>query len=155
MKIIELEKSSEHEANGVCLIWGKEAVFNIEGDFEDAIIYKIEEKLKWIDQNRDKIIAIFFENESSGLDAFNEEIMEEVAQNGYYELEEGVRIIPQISREELSHSLAVNWIHFEMVNKDIKQYYFYLNPEPDYFGGHSFFVFLNNEDEIIETGMDG
>lgn len=155
MKVIEFEKSSQQEANGLCLIWEKETVFIIEGDFKDTIVPKIEEKLKWIDQNRGKIIAVFFENESSGLDAFNEQIMEEVAQNGHYELAEGVRITTPISREELSNSLAVNWIHFEIVNNDVKQYYFYLNPEPDYFDGHSFFIRLNNDNEIIETGMDG
>lgn len=155
MKIIEFEKSSEQEANGVCLIWEKETTFDIEGNFDDTIIGKVEEKLKWTDQNREKIIAIFFENESEGLDNLNEEIMEEVAENGYYELEDGKRITAPISREELSQSLAVDFIHFETKNNDIKQYNFYLNPEFDYFGGHSFFISLDNHNQVISTGMDG
>lgn len=131
------------------MIWGRESLVVMDKNIElprDFIL----DKLSWIEEQRDEIIAFALEAEDF-LYGINDEISTEVARKGKYELLDGTFLEQPLEEEDLKRSIYVNSVYFDEYDFCID-----LATKPDYFGGHLLGIIVSNDKNELEyDGMNG
>ena len=164
----------EVEINGTITLWNRNDVdiiieFDDENDInfsedtlkliEDKIdFYKtslklIEEKLNWIDKNKKLICKTFIEDEGMFY-GLNDEIEKQLSKKEKAKIDD-LEFSAPLTEEEFSNSLYIAYINFYIENEDDISCNFDLDCEPDYLFGHLANIELDEDNEILMSGING
>ena len=130
----------------------------VEKLFKNKIPYKkIEAVLKWIEKNRKKIIDFALDYEDF-VDVFNDWAAQEIAQKGKAVLYDGMVLTAETDRQAVINSIRLSgislWVDFD--DKTVSDFSIDLSTEqPDYFGGHTLTIEVDEDKEISFGGMNG
>ena len=149
----------EVEINGSITLWGKNDVdiiieFDDENDinFSEATLKLIEEKLNWIDKNKKLICKTFIEDEGVFY-GINDDIEKQLAKKGKAKIGD-LEFSAPLTEEEFSNSLYIAYINF-YIEEDNISCNFDLDCEPDYLFGHLANIELDEDNEILMSGING
>ena len=152
----------DFEINGIINLWNRNDVdilieFNDENDddigFSEATLKLIEEKLNWIDKNKELISKTFIEDEGMFY-GLNDEIEKQLAKKGKAKIDDLESSVP-LTEEEFSNSLYIAYINFYIEGEDDISCNFDLECEPDYLFGHLANIELDEDNEILMGGING
>ena len=150
----------EVEINGIIKLWNRNDVdiiieFDDENDinFSEATLKLIEEKLNWIDKNKKLICKTFIEDEGMFY-GLNDEIEKQLAKKGKAKIDDLEFSVP-LTEEEFSNSLYIIYINFYIEDKEHISCDFDLECEPDYLFGHLANIELDEDNEILMSGING
>ena len=156
----KVEIEDEVEINGSITLWGKNDVdiiieFDDENDinFSEATLKLIEEKLNWIDKNKKLICKTFIEDEGVFY-GINDDIEKQLAKKGKAKIGD-LEFSAPLTEEEFSNSLYIAYINFYIENEDDISCNFDLDCEPDYLFGHLANIELDENNEILMSGING
>ena len=130
----------------------------VEKLFKNKIPYKkIEAVLKWIEKNRKKIIDFALDYENF-VDVFNDWAAQEIAQKGKAVLYDGTVLTAKTDRQAVIDSICLSgislWVDFD--DKTVSDFSIDLSTEqPDYFGGHTLIIEVDQDKEMSFGGMNG
>lgn len=155
----KVEIEDEVEINGSITLWGKNDVdiiieFDDENDinFSEATLKLIEEKLNWIDKNKKLICKTFIEDEGVFY-GINDDIEKQLAKKGKAKIGD-LEFSAPLTEEEFSNSLYIAYINF-YIEEDNISCNFDLDCEPDYLFGHLANIELDEDNEILMSGING
>ena len=155
----KVEIEDEVEINGSITLWGKNDVdiiieFDDENDinFSEATLKLIEEKLNWIDKNKKLICKTFIEDEGMFY-GLNDEIEKQLSKKGKAKIGD-LEFSAPLTEEEFSNSLYIAYINF-YIEEDNISCNFDLDCEPDYLFGHLANIELDEDNEILMSGING
>ena len=155
----KVEIEDEVEINGSITLWGKNDVdiiieFDDENDinFSEATLKLIEEKLNWIDKNKKLICKTFIEDEGMFY-GLNEEIEKKLSKKEKAKIGD-LEFSAPLTEEEFSNSLYIAYINF-YIEEDNISCNFDLDCEPDYLFGHLANIELDEDNEILMSGING
>ena len=150
----------EVEINGTISLWNRNDVdiiieFDDENDinFSEATLKLIEDKLNWIDKNKKLICKTFIEDEGMFY-GLNDEIEKQLAKKGKAKIDNLEFSVP-LTEEEFSNSLYIIYINFYIEDKEHISCDFDLECEPDYLFGHLANIELDEDNEILMSGING
>ena len=156
----KVEIEDEVEINGTISLWNKNDVDifielddeddNI--DFSEATLKLIEEKLNWIDKNKKLICKTFIEDEGVFY-GINDDIEKQLAKKGKAKIGD-LEFSAPLTEEEFSNSLYIAYINF-YIEEDNISCNFDLDCEPDYLFGHLANIELDEDNEILMSGING
>ena len=156
----KVEIEDEVEINGSITLWGKNDVdiiieFDDENDinFSEATLKLIEEKLNWIDKNKKLICKTFIEDEGVFY-GINDDIEKQLAKKGKAKIGD-LEFSAPLTEEEFSNSLYITYINFYIEGEDDISCNFDLECEPDYLFGHLANIELDEDNEILMSGING
>ena len=156
----KVEIEDEVEINGSITLWGKNDVdiiieFDDENDinFSEATLKLIEEKLNWIDKNKKLICKTFIEDEGVFY-GINDDIEKQLAKKGKAKIGD-LEFSAPLTEEEFSNSLYIAYINFYIEGEDDISCNFDLDCEPDYLFGHLANIELDEDNEILMSGING
>ena len=157
----KVEIEDEVEINGTISLWNKNDVDifielddeddNI--DFSEATLKLIEEKLNWIDKNKKLICKTFIEDEGVFY-GINDDIEKQLAKKGKAKIGD-LEFSAPLTEEEFSNSLYIVYINFYIEDKAHISCNFDLECEPDYLFGHLANIELDEDNEILMSGING
>ena len=130
----------------------------VEKLFKNKISYKkIEAVLKWIEKNRKKMIDFALDYEDF-VDVFNDWATQEIAQKGKATLYDGTALTAETDRQAVIDSIRLSgislWVDFD--DKNVSDFSIDLSTEqPDYFGGHTLTIEVDEDKEMSFGGMNG
>ena len=130
----------------------------VEKLFKNKIPYKkIEAVLKWIEKNRKKMIDFALDYEDF-VDVFNDWVAQEIAQKGKATLYDGTVLMAETDRQAVINSIRLSgislWMDFD--DKTVSDFSIDLSTEqPDYFGGHTLTIEVDEDKEMSFGGMNG
>ena len=129
---------------GELTVWKKttKIFLNIQDNKEDVSDIVIE-KINWLNDNKDKIIDIFMEENGHYVDVINEMI-----ESGDFKADK------RISEKEFVRSLFVNNVTI-YVKRSETDFCLDLEAEPDYLLGHLAYMEIDSEYEVEFCGMNG
>lgn len=149
--------------------WGKVLEVDIEYDndkIEDESEYddmkiqafnkfssKICKQLDFISENRDEIVK-FLEDDATFpcLDNINQQ----VNKKGQFLLIGGVSIVENITQKEIEDSYVLDSINVEIFSDDTFTVIFdIISENPDYFGGNSICLSIEEDNELMFEGING
>ena len=155
----KVEIEDEVEINGSITLWGKNDVdiiieFDDENDinFSEATLKLIEEKLNWIDKNKKLICKTFIEDEGMFY-GLNDEIEKQLSKKEKAKIDD-LEFSAPLTEEEFSNSLYIAYINF-YIEEDNISCDFDLECEPDYLFGHLANIELDEDNEILMSGING
>ena len=152
----------DFEINGIINLWNRNDVdilieFNDENDddigFSEATLKLIEEKLNWIDKNKELISKTFIEDEGMFY-GLNDEIEKQLSKKEKAKIGD-LEFSAPLTEEEFSNSLYIAYINFYIGDEDDISCNFDLDCEPDYLFGHLANIELDEDNEIIMGGING
>ena len=148
----------EIEINGTITLWNKNDVniiieFDDEINFSEAILKLIEEKLNWIDKNKKLICKTFIEDEGMFY-GLNDEIEKQLSKKEKAKIDD-LEFSAPLTEDEFSNSLYIAYINFYIVDEDDISCNFDLDCEPDYLFGHLANIELDEDNEILMSGING
>ena len=113
--------------------------------------------LKWIEKNRKKIIYFALDCENF-VDAFNDWVAQEIAQKDKAVLYDGTVLTAETDRQAIIDSICLSgislWVDFD--DKTVSDFSIDLSTEqPDYFGGHTLTIEVDEDKEMSFGGMNG
>ena len=129
---------------GELTVWKKttKIFLNIQENKEDVSDIVIE-KINWLNDNKDKIIDIFMEENGHYVDVINEMI-----ESGDFKADK------RISEKEFVRSLFVNNVTIYVKGCET-DFCLDLEAEPDYLLGHLAYMEIDSEYEVEFCGMNG
>ena len=150
----------DFEINGSISLWGRNDVdiiieFDDENDidFSEATLKLIEEKLNWIDKNKELISKTFIEDEGMFY-GLNDEIEKQLSKKEKAKIGD-LEFSAPLTEEEFSNSLYIVYINFYIEGKAHISCNFDLECEPDYLFGHLANIELDEDNEILMGGING
>ena len=150
----------DFEINGSISLWGRNDVdilieFDDENDidFSEATLKLIEEKLNWIDKNKELISKTFIEDEGMFY-GLNDEIEKQLSKKEKAKIGD-LEFSAPLTEEEFSNSLYIVYINFYIEDKAHISCNFDLECEPDYLFGHLANIELDEDNEILMGGING
>ena len=156
----KVQIEDDFEINGIINLWNKNDVdilieFDDENDidFSEATLKLIEEKLNWIDKNKELISKTFIEDEGMFY-GLNDEIEKQLSKKEKAKIGD-LEFSTPLTEEEFSNSLYIIYINFYIEDKEHISCDFDLECEPDYLFGHLANIELDEDNEIIMGGING
>ena len=157
----KVEIEDDFEINGITSLWNRNDVeIFIELDdkddhtnFSEATLKLIEEKLNWIDKNKKLICKTFIEDEGMFY-GLNDEIEEQLSKKEKAKIDD-LEFSAPLTEEEFSNSLYIAYINFYIEDKEHISCSFDLDCEPDYLFGHLANIELDEDNEILMSGING
>ena len=148
----------DFEINGTISLWNRNDVdiiieFDDEINFSEAILKLIEEKLNWIDKNKKLICKTFIEDEGMFY-GLNDEIEKQLSKKEKAKIDD-LEFSAPLTEDEFSNSLYIAYINFYIVDEDDISCNFDLDCEPDYLFGHLANIELDEDNEILMSGING
>ena len=152
----------DFEISGLINLWNENDVdisIEFNPDYADNLeFYKIslrliEEKLNWINENKKLICKTFIEEEGMFYD-LNDEIEKELSKKGKAKIG-NLEFSAPLTEEEFSNSLYITYINFYI--EDVKNIScnFDLDCEPNYLFGHLANIEIDEDNEILMSGING
>ena len=155
----KVQIEDDFEINGIINLWNKNDVdilieFDDENDidFSEATLKLIEEKLNWIDKNKELISKTFIEDEGMFY-GLNDEIEKQLSKKEKAKIGD-LEFSAPLTEEEFSNSLYIAYINF-YIEEDNVNCNFDLDCEPDYLFGHLANIELDEDNEILMGGING
>jgi len=157
----KVQIEDDFEINGIINLWNKNDVdiiieFDDENDhidFSEATLKLIEEKLNWIDKNKELISKTFIEDEGMFY-GLNDEIEKQLSKKEKAKIGD-LEFSAPLTEEEFSNSLYIVYINFYIEDKAHISCNFDLECEPDYLFGHLANIELDEDNEILMGGING
>ena len=158
----KIQVEDDFELNAVINLWNRNDVdivieFNDEnGDdinFSETTLKLIEEKLNWIDKNKKLICKTFIEDEGMFY-GLNDEIEKQLSKKEKAKIDD-LEFSAPLTEDEFSNSLYIAYINFYIENEDDISCNFDLDCEPDYLFGHLANIELDEDNEILMSGING
>ena len=122
-------------------------------DFYKASLKHIEEKLDWIDKNKDLICKTFIEEEGMFY-GLNEDIEKQLSKKEKAKIG-NLEFSAPLSEEEFSNSLDIVYISFYIEDDKNISCNFDLDCEPDYLFGHLANIEIDENNDILMCGING
>ena len=152
----------EVEINGTISLWNRNDVdiiieFDDEDEndinFSEATLKLIEDKLNWIDKNKKLICKTFIEEEGMFY-GLNDEIEKQLSKKEKAKIDD-LEFSAPLTEEEFSNSLYITYINFYI--EDVKNIScnFDLDCEPNYLFGHLANIEIDEDNEILMSGING
>ncbi|AVQ21138.1 hypothetical protein [Fusobacterium necrophorum] len=140
----EFRLDTSDEYIGELTVWKKttKIFLNIQDNKED-VSHVVIEKINWLNDNKDKIIDIFMEENGHYVDVINEMI-----ESGDFKADK------RISEKEFVRSLFVNNVTIYVKGSET-DFCLDLEAEPDYLLGHLAYMEIDSEYEVEFCGMNG
>lgn len=140
----EFTLTSENEYEGKLCVWGEEVTIFVDSqENQEKIVPFVQDKIKWIDENKDKIIDVFMEENSHYIEVINDMI-----EDG--EFDAGC----EIDEENFISALFINNVSLFLDEKDWS-IMLDLEAEPDYLLGHLACIEIDSDYEIEFGGLNG
>ena len=158
----KVQVEDDFELNAVINLWNRNDVdivieFNDENgddiDFSETTLKLIEEKLNWIDKNKNLICKTFIKDEGMFY-GINDDIEEQLSKKGKAKIG-NLEFSALLTEEEFSNSLYIIYINFYIEDKEHISCDFDLECKPDYLFGHLANIELDEDNEIIMGGING
>ena len=152
----------DFEISGLINLWNENDVdisIEFNPDYTDNLeFYKIslrliEEKLNWINKNRKLICKTFIEEENMFY-GLNEDIEKQLAKKGKAKIG-NLEFSAPLTEEEFSNSLYITYINFYVEDEKNISCNFDLDSEPDYLFGHLANIELDENNDILMSGING
>ena len=150
----------EVEINGTISLWNRNDVniiieFDDENDinFSEATLKLIEEKLNWIDKNKKLICKTFIEDEGMFY-GLNEEIEKQLLKKNKAKIG-NLEFSAPLTEEEFTNSLYITYINFYIEDENNINCNFDLDCEPDYLFGHLANIEIDENNDILMSGING
>ena len=152
----------DFEINGLINLWNENDVdisIEFNPDYTDNLeFYKIslrliEEKLNWINKNRKLICKTFIEEENMFY-GLNEDIEKQLSKKEKAKIG-NLEFSAPLTEEEFSNSLYITYINFYIEDEDNINCNFDLDAEPDYLFGHLANIEIDEDNEILMSGING
>lgn len=122
-------------------------------DFYKASLKHIEEKLDWIDKNKDLICKTFIEEEGMFY-GLNEDIEKQLSKKEKAKIG-NLEFSAPLSEDEFSNSLYITYISFYIEDEKNISCNFDLDAEPDYLFGHLANIEIEENNDILMCGING
>ena len=140
----EFTLTGEHEYEGKLCVWGEEVTIFVDSqENQEKIVPFVQDKIKWIDENKDKIIDAFMEENSHYIEVINDMI-----EDGEFDAEY------EIDEEDFISALFINNVSLFLDEKDWS-IMLDLEAEPDYLLGHLACIEIDSDYEIEFGGLNG
>ena len=156
----KVQIEDDFEINGIINLWNKNDVdilieFDDENDinFSEATLKLIEDKLNWIDKNKELISKTFIEDEGMFY-GLNDEIEKQLSKKEKAKIGD-LEFSAPLTEEEFSNSLYIVYINFYIEDKAHISCNFDLECEPDYLFGHLANIELDEDNKILMSGING
>ena len=152
----------DFEISGLINLWNENDVdisIEFNPDYADNIdFYKIslrliEEKLNWINENKKLICKTFIEEEGMFY-GLNEEIEKQLLKKNKAKIGNLEFSVP-LTEEEFTNSLYITYINFYIEDEKNISCNFDLDSEPDYLFGHLANIEIDEDNEILMSGING
>ena len=152
----------DFEISGLINLWNENDVdisIEFNPDYADNIdFYKtslklIEEKLNWINENRKLICKTFIEEEGMFY-GLNDEIEKQLLKKNKAKIA-NLEFSAPLTEEDFSNSLYTTYINFYVEDEKNISCNFDLDSEPDYLFGHLANIEIDEDNEILMSGING
>ena len=156
----------------ICILKIDKTILNREGvilsdrnaSSQYASFYEVEKGLKkidfslvyardWIDKNKKLICKTFIEDEGMFY-GLNDEIEKQLSKKEKAKIDD-LEFSAPLTEDEFSNSLYIAYINFYIENEDDISCNFDLDCEPDYLFGHLANIELDEDNEILMSGING
>ena len=150
------------EISGLINLWNENDVdisIEFNPDYADNIdFYKIslrliEEKLNWINENKKLICKTFIEKEGVFY-GLNEEIEKQLLKKNKAKIG-NLEFSDPLTEEEFTNSLYITYINFYIEDEKNISCNFDLDSEPDYLFGHLANIEIDENNDILMSGING
>lgn len=164
MNLEDFEKDDTFAFKTTCNLWGENTEVFIDLFSEDELEAKlkeflpiIEEKIIWIDRNRniiekelinDDMVGLAEDWASSAEEAEDEEVE-------CYIMEDGQKVFLPISNEDFCNSLKISGITMNCHEKEDVWMEMFLICDPDYFAYHAIYVIIDANMNVKSNGLAG
>ncbi len=132
----EFTLTGENEYEGKLCVWGEEVTIFVDSQ-------ESQEKIQWIDENKDKMIDVLMEENSHYIEVSNDMI-----EDGEFDAE------CEIDEEDFISALFINNVSLFLDEKDWS-IMLDLEAEPDYLLGHLACIEIDSDYEIEFGGLNG
>lgn len=140
----EFTLTSENEYEGKLCVWGEEVTIFVDSQKnQEKIVPFVQDKIKWIDENKDKIIDVFMEENNHYIEVINDMI-----EDGEFDAK------CEIDEENFISALFINNVSLFLDEKDWS-IMLDLEAEPDYLLGHLACIEIDSDYEIEFGGLNG
>ena len=140
----EFTLTGENEYEGKLCVWGEEVTIFVDSqENQEKIVPFVQDKIRWIDANKDKIIHEFIEENSHYIEVINDMI-----EDGKFDAE------CEIDEEDFISALFINNVSLFLDEKDWS-IMLDLEAEPDYLLGHLACIEIDSDYEIEFGGLNG
>ena len=152
----------EVEINGTISLWNRNDVdiiieFDDEDEndinFSEATLKLIEDKLNWIDKNKKLICKTFIEEEGMFY-GLNDEIEKQLSKKEKAKIG-NLEFSAPLTKEEFTNSLYITYINFYIEDENNINCNFDLDCEPDYLFGHLANIEIDENNDILMSGING
>ena len=152
----------DFEISGLINLWNENDVdisIEFNPDYADNIdFYKtslklIEEKLNWINENRKLICKTFIEEEGMFY-GLNDEIEKQLLKKNKAKIA-NLECSAPLTEEDFSKSLYITYINFYVEDEKNISCNFDLDSDPDYLFGHLANIEIDEDNEILMSGING
>ena len=152
----------DFEISGLINLWNRNDIdisIEFNPDYTDDIdFYKmslnlIEEKLNWINKNKKLICKTFIEDEGVFY-GLNDEIEKELSKKGKVKIG-NLEFSAPLTKEEFTNSLYITYINFYIEDEKNINCNFDLDCEPDYLFGHLANIEIDENNDILISGING
>ena len=152
----------DFEISGLINLWNRNDIdisIEFNPDYADDIdFYKmslnlIEEKLNWINKNKKLICKTFIEDEGVFY-GLNDEIEKELSKKGKAKIG-NLEFSAPLAEEEFTNSLYITYINFYIEDENNISCNFDLDCKPDYLFGHLANIEIDENNDILISGING
>ena len=152
----------DFEISGLINLWNRNDIdisIEFNPDYADDIdFYKtslklIEEKLNWINENKKLICKTFIEDEGVFY-GLNDEIEKELSKKRKAKIG-NLEFSAPLTEEEFTNSLYITYINFYIEDENNINCNFDLDCEPDYLFGHLANIEIDENNDILMSGING
>ena len=138
----------DFEISGLINLWNRNDI-----DFYKTSLKLIEEKLNWINENKKLICKTFIEDEGIFY-GLNDEIEKELSKKGKAKIG-NLEFSAPLTEEEFTNSLYITYINFYIEDENNISCNFDLDCEPDYLFGHLANIEIDENNDILMSGING
>ncbi len=129
---------------GKMTVWGRETDIFLDIDVNESTVTDVvNEKINWLNENRDVVVDAFMEENDHYVDVINEMI-----ESGDFDADE------QISQEDFEDALFVNNVLIFLRGRN-SEFSLDLDAEPDYLLGHLACMEIDSNYEVECCGING
>lgn len=140
----EFTLTGENEYEGKLCVWEEEVTIFVDSqENQEKIVSFVQDKIQWIDKNKDKIIDAFMEENSHYIEVINDMI-----EDDEFDAE------CEIDEEGFISALFINNVSLFLDEKDWS-IMLDLEAEPDYLLGHLACIEIDSDYEIEFGGLNG
>lgn len=137
-----LDESGDYA--GKMTVWGRETDIFLDIDVNESTVTDVvNEKINWLNENRDVVVDAFMEENDHYVDVINEMI-----ESGDFDADE------QISQEDFEDALFVNNVLIFLRGRN-SEFSLDLDAEPDYLLGHLACMEIDSNYEVECCGING